>query len=225
MLGFDLESLIQTVGLLGLTGIIFAESGLLIGFFLPGDSLLFTAGFLASQGYFNLGLLIFLCFTAAVLGDSVGYTFGKKLGPKLFNKEDSLLFHKDHLAKAQQFYDKHGGKTIILARFMPVIRTFAPIVAGAGQMEYRKFIVFNVLGGLLWAVGLPVAGYVLGSAIPDVDKYLLPIVMAIIIISIAPGAYHLLKDKSTRDRLVAYIKRDKKVLETSLDANTPSDKV
>lgn len=203
-MNFDLTELIKTVGLLGVFGIVFAESGLLIGFFLPGDSLLFTAGFLASQGFVNIWFLAIGSFIAAVVGDSVGYMFGHKVGKRLFQREDSLLFHKDNLLKAQEFYKKHGGKTIILARFMPIVRTFAPIVAGMGDMHYHTFIVYNVIGGLLWAVGLSLAGYFLGNLVPDVDKYLLPIVLAIIILSVAPSAYHILKEPKHRNRLLAY---------------------
>lgn len=223
MFGIDLAELIKTLGYIGLFGVIFAESGLLIGFFLPGDSVLFTAGFLASQGYFSPLTLIVLCFMAAVAGDSVGYTFGKKFGPKLFNKENSLLFHKDHLQKAQDFYNKHGGKTIVMARFMPVVRTFAPIVAGAGKMTYSNFITFNVIGGALWAIGVPLAGYYLGKSIPNVDHYLLPIVALIIIVSVAPGMYHLLKDKDTRTKLWATIRQDRKILKTVADPDNPTD--
>lgn len=190
---FDLVELIKTVGLLGVFGIVFAESGLLIGFFLPGDSLLFTAGFLASQGFLNIWVLAIGSFIAAVVGDSVGYSFGHKVGKRLFQRENSLIFHKDNLLKAKAFYEKHGGKTIILARFMPIIRTFAPIVAGMGDMHYQTFLSFNVVGGFVWAVGLSVMGYTLGHVIPDVDKYLLPIVALIIVLSVLPGAIHVLK--------------------------------
>lgn len=201
----DLPALIQTVGYLGIFIIIFVESGLLLGFFLPGDSLLFTAGFLASQGFFNISLLVLGFFIAAVTGDSVGYYIGHRFGRKLFQKEDSLLFHKDNLQKAQDFYQKHGGKTIVLARFMPVIRTFVPIVAGIGAMEYSRFLFFNIFGGMLWAIGITMAGYFLGSMIPDVDKYLLPIIGLIIIVSISPGLYHTLKDKNSRNQLYTTI--------------------
>ncbi len=194
----DLAQFIQTVGYLGVFAIIFAESGLLIGFFLPGDSLLFTAGFLASQHLLSLPILVLLCFIAAVLGDSAGYFFGKKVGKKLFNKDDSLLFHKHYIVDAQKFYDKHGSKTIVLARFIPVVRTFAPIVAGVGEMHYSTFLTFNLIGGLLWATGLNLAGYFLGSLIPNVDRYLLPIVLLIVIVSVLPGAWHILKDEKTR---------------------------
>ena len=191
----DLITLIKSVGLLGVWGIVFAESGLFFGFFLPGDSLLFTAGFLASQGFLNFPALLIGSFLAAVLGDNVGYTFGRKVGPKLFNRPDSRFFKKDHLDKARAFYQKHGPQTIILARFMPFIRTFAPIVAGAANMDYKTFVTYNLVGGAFWALGIPILGYLLGSLIPDVDKYLLPIVVIIILLSIAPGVYHYLKQK------------------------------
>jgi membrane-associated protein len=193
-LSLDLADLIRTVGYLGLWGIVFAESGLLIGFFLPGDSLLFTAGFLASQGYLHLAAVILGCFVAAVAGDSVGYAFGHRVGRRLFQRQDSLLFRKSHLLRAEAFYQKHGGKTIVLARFIPIIRTFAPIVAGVGAMSYRRFLTYNIVGGALWAIGIPLAGYYLGRSIPDVDRYLLPIVGAIILASVLPGAVHLFQE-------------------------------
>ena len=202
-----MEDLIRTVGYLGVFAIIFAESGLFIGFFLPGDSLLFTAGFLASQGFFSLPLLLVGCFLAAVLGDSVGYTFGRRVGPRLFQREDSVLFHKKNVYKAQAFYEKHGAKTIVIARFIPVVRTFAPIVAGIGQMRYGHFLTYNLVGGLLWAVGVTLAGYFLGNAIPDVDRYLLPIVVFIVLISVAPAAYHMLKDAETRRSLLSLVRK------------------
>ncbi|MDO8452232.1 MAG: VTT domain-containing protein [bacterium] len=196
-----LVTLIQTFGIWGyliIFAIIFAESGLLFGFFFPGDSLLFTAGLFASQGGFNIYPLAAGCFIAAVAGDSVGYYTGHKFGKKLFRKEDSLLFHKDHLLKAEKFYEKHGGKTIILARFMPAVRTFAPIVAGIGSMKYSTFLSYNIFGGLFWAVGMSVAGYFLGTLIPDIDKYLLPIIVFIILASVAPAAYQIVKEKFSK---------------------------
>ena len=204
---FDLVSLIQTVGYLGIFAIVFLESGLLVGFFFPGDSLLFTAGFLASQGFFDIKILIAGCFIAAVAGDSIGYYIGAKLGPKLFKKDNSIIFHKKHLERAQRFYDKHGGKTIILARFIPVIRAFAPVVAGAGKMNYKKFLTFNLFGGVLWAIGVTLAGYYLGSLIPDVDKYLLPIVGLIVIASILPVLHHGLVDAEIRASIIRKLKR------------------
>lgn len=187
--------------------IIFAESGLLIGFFLPGDSLLFTAGFLASRGYMNIYLLVIGFFLCAVVGDSVGYFFGHRVGKKLFERKNSFLFHKDNLLKAKAFYEKHGGKTIVLARFIPMVRTFAPIVAGIGDMHYQTFLMYNIIGGLLWAVGITLAGFFLGSLIPNVDRYLLPIILLIIFASVAPTAYHILKDPNNRNQIVGGLKK------------------
>lgn len=191
----DLRSVIETIGLIGIYIIVFLESGLMIGFFFPGDSLLFTAGFLASQGFFNVWALGIGSFIFAVLGDSIGYSIGHKFGRRIFSKEDSIVFHKDHLKKAEAFYEKHGGKTIILARFIPVIRAFAPVVAGVGSMKYSTFITYNLVGGFLWAMGMTFLGYFLGSIIPDVDKYLLPIIALIILASVAPAIYHFIKEK------------------------------
>lgn len=213
------------IGYLIIFAILFAESGLLIGFFLPGDSLLFTAGFLASpasqellkhltgkpanQPFFSLPILAVGCFIAAVAGDSVGYTFGRRVGVRLFQREDSFLFNKKNVYKAQAFYEKHGGKAIVLARFMPIIRTFAPIVAGIGTMHYRRFVIFNVIGGFLWAVGVSLAGYFLAAAIgpENIDKYLLPIIILIVLISVAPGVYHILKEEDSREALLNMVRK------------------
>lgn len=204
----DLRSLIQTIGYLGVFGIVFVESGLLVGFFLPGDSLLFTAGFLASQGFFDIKILAVGCFIAAILGDSVGYMIGSRYGKRVFSKENSIFFHKDHLTKAENFYKIHGGKTIILARFIPVIRTFAPVVAGVGSMNYKSFLIYNFIGAFLWAVCITVAGYFLGQIIPAevADKYLVAIIGLIILLSISPAIYHALKDKSSRDKIFKLLK-------------------
>jgi membrane-associated protein len=191
------EKLIETFGTIGLFVIIFAESGLLIGFFLPGDSLLFTAGLLASQGKFGLNLPVLLigCFIAAVAGDQVGYMFGQKAGPALFRREDSRIFKQQYVHRANEFFERHGKKTIVIARFVPVVRTFAPILAGVGEMQYRTFLTFNVIGALLWAVGVTTAGYVLGDTIPDIDKYLLPIIGVIIVLSVLPPAIEVLRHR------------------------------
>src|SRR5918992_739522 len=167
------RELLEAFGTIGLFCIVFAESGLLIGFFLPGDSLLFTAGLLASQGTLNFPLILVGCFVAAVSGDQVGYAFGRRVGPALFRRPDSRIFRQQHVERAQSFFDEHGAKTIVLARFVPIVRTFAPIVAGVGRMHYRTFVTYNVVGGLLWAVGVTLIGYVLGESIPDIDRYLL----------------------------------------------------
>ncbi|MGH9049435.1 MAG: DedA family protein [Acidimicrobiia bacterium] len=191
------EKLIETFGTIGLFVIIFAESGLLIGFFLPGDSLLFTAGLLASQGKFGLSLPVLLigCFIAAVAGDQVGYMFGQKAGPALFRRPDSRIFKQQYVHRANEFFERHGKKTIVIARFVPIVRTFAPILAGVGSMQYRSFVVFNVIGGLFWAVGVTTAGYVLGDTVPDIDKYLLPIIGVIILLSVLPPAIEMLRHR------------------------------
>ncbi len=207
---FDLESLIRTAGYLGLFSIIFAETGLLIGFFLPGDSLLFTAGFLASQDYLNIWLLVAVCFVAAVSGDAVGYAFGNRVGRRLFQRPESRLFRPEYLRRAEIFFEQHGGKAIILARFMPIVRTFVPIIAGVGAMRYPRFAAFNVIGALLWAVGLPIAGYFLGKSIPNVDRYLLPIILVIIVVSIAPTAIHVWRENGAE--ISALVRRQLKAL-------------
>jgi len=189
----DLPEIIKSFGYLGIWAIVFAESGLLIGFFLPGDSLLFTAGFLASQGFLNVGLLIAGAFVCAVAGDNVGYATGHHFGRRLFQREDSWLFHKKNLIKTENFYKKHGKKTLVLARFMPVVRTFAPIVAGISTMQYSVFMRYNLIGGFIWTVGITLLGYFLGQVIPDVDKYLLPIIIVIIVASIVPSIVHLIQ--------------------------------
>jgi len=187
------KTLIMTLGTLGVIAIIFIETGLFFGFFFPGDSLLFTAGFLASQGYVSLAGLLIGTFLAAVIGDSFGYTFGKKVGPTLFSREDSVIFNKKHIARAQHFYEKHGKKTIILARFMPIIRTFAPIVAGIGNMRYRTFATFNIIGAFVWTWGMLWLGYGLGELIPNPDKYVIPVIIVIILLSATPTLFQILK--------------------------------
>lgn len=193
--GWDLVAFIKAAGYVGLFLIVFAESGLFIGFFLPGDSLLFTAGFLASQGFLNIWALAPLLFLAAILGDNFGYAFGKKVGPTIFSREDSRFFNKNHLERARVFYEKHGAKTLVLARFLPVIRTFAPILAGVGRMHYPTFFFYNILGALFWALGIAWLGYFMGAAIPGVDKYLIPIILAIIVLSVLPTLIHIVKNR------------------------------
>lgn len=183
---FNPTYLIMTVGLFGVIGIVFAESGLFFGFFLPGDSLLFTAGLMASLGHFNIFLLWIGCACAAIAGDSVGYAFGAKVGPKIFTREDSLFFRKKHIERTREFYARYGKKTIILARFVPIVRTFAPILAGVGQMPYRIFLTYNIIGGALWATLLIFLGFALGSFIPDPDRYLLPLIAVIVVVSFLP---------------------------------------
>lgn len=196
----DLSDLVKTVGYLGVFAIVFAESGLFFGFFLPGDSLLFTAGLLASQGFFNFPLLITICVIGAILGDSVGYWFGHKVTRALFSRPSSRFFRKDHLSKAHDFYEKHGAKTIILARFIPIIRTFAPIVAGISAMTYRKFLSYNIIGALIWGVGVTALGYTLGNVFPNIDRFLFPIILVIIALSVSPGLYHYASNRRHANR-------------------------
>ncbi len=196
----DPKFIVETLGLIGVISIIFAESGLFFGFFLPGDSLLFTAGLLASQGYLGFFPLIILCILASILGDSVGYAFGRKVGPRIFIKEESLFFSRKHIERSKTFFDKHGKKAIILARFMPIVRTFTPILAGVGQMEYPAFLRYNILGGTLWVLLLTCGGFFLGKVIPNADKYLLPIVILIIIVSILPGLIEVYKNKKINNK-------------------------
>lgn len=203
---FDLIETLKTIANFGALGyftmfsIVFAESGLFFGFFLPGDSLLFTAGLLASQGVFNIWILLPVLIIGAILGDNAGYWTGKKFGSWLMKQPDSFFFQKHHLIKAQRFYEKNGGKTLIIARFMPAIRTFAPIAAGIAKMEYNKFFFNNVVGGIFWATSMTIGGYFLGRIIPDVDKYLLPIVAVIVLVSVIPAVLHMRSDH-TKDHL------------------------
>ncbi len=205
---YGIEALITLVSVPGIAAIIFAESGLLIGFFLPGDSLLFTAGFLVQSGIikFNIHLLVIILFVAAVLGDNVGYTFGRKFGRRLFERKNSVLFHSDNLHRAEAFYQKHGAKTIVLARFVPVVRTFAPIVAGISKMHYKTFLAYNLVGGFLWAVGLTYLGYLAGDVIERYGINVEYVILGIIFISIAPPLVHILREPATRDQIVKAVK-------------------
>ena len=181
-----LDQLVTWAGYAGLTIIVFCETGLLAGFFLPGDSLLVTAGLVASQGTLDYFVLNGLLIAAAILGDSTGYLIGYLVGPKLFKKEDSLFFKKKYLEKTHHFFEKYGGKTIILARFVPIVRTFAPTVAGVGRMAYRKFIAYNVIGGALWVFSMLLIGYFLGHTIPNIEKHLHLVIAIVIVVSFLP---------------------------------------
>jgi membrane-associated protein len=211
--GVDIITLIKTISIIGVAGIIFAESGLLIGFFLPGDSLLFTTGFLIQSGVIdvNINIVVLILFVAAAMGDSVGYAFGRRAGPRIFSKPDARFFKQEYVQKAQDFYEKHGGKTIIIARFIPIVRTFAPIVAGAGNMSYRRFLSFNLIGAFLWTASVTYAGFFLGKVFEawgwDIDKIILPIIALIILVSILPPIIHILRNKKNRTALWNGIKR------------------
>jgi membrane-associated protein len=205
LLGLDPQSLLEKGGLALLAAIIFAESGLLIGFFLPGDSLLFIAGFLSSGAGGNalpaLPWVLVVAFAAAVVGDQVGYLFGKRVGPALFNRPDSRVFRQANVQKANAFFDTHGAKTIVLARFVPIVRTFAPIVAGVGEMKYRTFVVYNLVGGVLWAIGVTTLGFFLGEI--DIVKENIEIaILAIVAVSLLPVAFELWKHRREVDDVV-----------------------
>lgn len=182
----DLDELIRWGGYVVLASIVFAETGLLIGFFLPGDSLLITAGLFAATGHLNVWVLFFLLTAMAIIGDAVGYWIGRVAGPKIFSREKSLLFAKNHLLVAKEFYETHGGKTIILARFMPLVRTFAPVVAGVAQMPYMRFAAYNIVGGILWVGSMVFAGYFLGRSIPGIESKIHYIIAIVILLSIMP---------------------------------------
>lgn len=196
----DLVEVIRAVGYVGVTFAVFAESGLFFGFFLPGDSMLFTAGLLASQGFFNIYILAPLTGIAAIVGDSVGYWFGTFVGPVIFVKEDSRFFKKSDIEKAHAFYDTHGPKAIVLGRFIPIVRTFVPILAGVAKMEYMTFLKYNIIGALIWSVGVTVAGYVLGSVIPDAERYILPLAILIIATSFIPVVMEYIQKKKNKRR-------------------------
>lgn len=178
--------------------IVFTESGLLVGFFLPGDTLLVAAGVLAAQGALSIQTTILAIVIAAIVGDNVGYSIGKTGGKRLFHKHDSLLFKQEYVEKAQQFYDKHGGKAIIMARFVPIVRTFAPVVAGIGKMPRGKFFFYNVIGAVLWGVGVTLLGYYVGSKIPKIGDYLEYALLAVILLSITPAVYHIVSNPQSR---------------------------
>jgi len=188
--------IVKTFGYLGLFIIILLESGVIFGFFLPGDSLLFAAGLLASQGYLNVIGVMAAAIIGAIIGNNIGYYTGKEAGPALFNRKDSKLFSKKRVKEAHVFFEDHGPEALILARFIPAVRTFVPIAAGIAKMEYREFFTFNALGGLLWGVSVPVLGFWLGKTVPNIDAYLLPAVGVIIVISAIPVLLHYKKTKA-----------------------------
>ena len=181
-----LMHLVKFIGYPGLFTVVFLESGVFFGFFLPGASMLFTAGLLSSKGFFNVWILIPLLTVAAILGDNVGYWFGNKIGIRLFLRPNSRFFRHEHLERAKEFYDRHGARAIVLARFVPIVRTFAPIVAGIVKMRYRTFLMYNIIGALSWAAGVTVLGYVLGERVPFVARYLTPIVLGIVVVTSIP---------------------------------------
>ncbi|CAB4323019.1 MAG: DedA family protein [Actinobacteria bacterium] len=212
-IGPDPQKLVQSIGLIGLFLVIFAESGILIGFFLPGDSLLFaaglvTAGLTTSDGTVwtladgNIAVVAIGCALAAIIGDQVGYAFGNKVGPSLFKRPESKLFKPAYVDKAEAFFEKHGSKSIVLARFVPIVRTFAPIVAGVSKMHYRTFVKFNIIGGIVWGAGLTLLGYWLGNSFPWIGKNIEYAIVLIVVISLAPVAIEFIRHRRNNPKSV-----------------------
>jgi membrane-associated protein len=189
----DPSHLVKTFGYLGILITIFLESGVVIGFFLPGDSLLFAAGLLASQNYLSVIGVMIVAIIGAIAGNNVGYYTGKKAGPSLFKRKDSRLFSNKRIAEAHTFFEEKGGRALVLARFIPAVRTFVPIVAGIGKMDYKHFVRFNALGALLWGISMPILGYSLGKTVPNIDTYILPVIAFIIVLSLVPVLMQYLK--------------------------------
>lgn len=199
---FNVTDIIQTGGLLLIALIIFAESGMMVGFFFPGDTLLFSAGILAAAGKLDLPLTIAVIAAAAILGDNIGYHIGRKLGPRLFSKPDGVIFRKQYIDQAEIFYGKYGSKTMLVAHFVPVVRTFAPVTAGAGKMPYKLFVLFDAIGDIAWAVLVTCLGFYLGSRVPGVEKYIEPVLILIVIIFLAPTLFHVFRDPKIRAALM-----------------------
>jgi membrane-associated protein len=192
---YNVPELIRIVGFYGLIAIVFAETGLLVGFFLPGDSLLITAGLFAARGDLNIVALIPTLIVAAIVGNATGYWIGKRTGTALYSRPDSLLFRREHVRMTHDYYEKHGGKTVVLAQFIPILRTFAPVVAGVGQMGYRRFATYNVLGAILWISSMTLAGYLLGNLVPNIEKRIHIVVAVVILVSLLPPAIAFLKNR------------------------------
>lgn len=203
---FDVTQIIQSGGLLLIALIIFAESGMMVGFFFPGDTLLFSAGILAAAGNLPIALTIGVIAFAAILGDNIGYHIGNKLGPRLF-KKDSLVFRHEYIMRAEKFFEKYGTKTMLLAHFVPVVRTFAPVTAGAARMDYRIFFIFDAIGVIAWSFLITLLGYFLGSRIPGVEHYIEPVLLGIILIFLLPTIYHVLRDEKIRNSISARFRR------------------
>jgi membrane-associated protein len=198
---FDITHLIQTGGLVLIAAVIFAESGMMVGFLFPGDTLLFSAGILAASGNLPIVWTIAVIAAAAIAGDNTGYHIGRLLGPKLFTKKDGIVFRHEHIMRAEAFYEKYGSKTMLLAHFVPVVRSFAPVTAGAGKMNYPQFIFFDAIGDIAWAASVTLIGYYLGSRVPGIEKYIEPLLLIIVLIFLIPTLYHVFKDPKIRARL------------------------
>jgi len=195
---YALDDLVRWGGYAILVAIVFVETGLLVGFFLPGDSLLITAGLVAATGVLNIWWLNVLLVVAAIVGDSVGYAIGWRIGPRLFTRPKSLLFNPRHVERTRAFYARHGAKTIVIARFVPIVRTFAPVVAGVGQMEYRRFLFYNVAGGVGWVTSMTWAGYLLGQTVPNISEHIHVLVVVVILLSLIPIVVELVRERRRR---------------------------
>ena len=220
----DPQQLIRWGGYVGLFAIVFTETGLMFGFFLPGDSLLVTAGLFASKGDLDILLLNALLIVAAITGDATGYLIGRRMGPALYRRGDSRFFRRSHLIKTRLFYEKHGGKTIVIARFVPIIRTFAPVVAGVAGMQYRRFALFNVFGGIGWVVSMTMIGFLLGRMIPNIDKHIEIVILTVIAISFIPAVIHSWKERKEKLHFRAIFLADVRHLAAKLrevDWNAP----
>ena len=204
---FDVTHLIETGGLLLIALIVLAESGLMVGVFFPGDTLLLSAGVLAAGGQFSVWHACIVIAVAAIAGDNVGFQLGKSLGPRLFRKKDGLIFRKDYIEKSEKFYEKYGARAMLVEHFVPVVRSFAPITAGASKMDRKLFILCNTIGDIAWAFGFTLFGYYVGSKIPNVDKYIEPMILIIIAIFVTPTLYHILRDPKVRGAIMGGVKR------------------
>lgn len=199
---FDVTHLVQTGGLLLIALIIFAESGMMVGFLFPGDTLLFSAGILAASGQLPIVWTLVVISLAAIIGDNTGYYIGRKLGPRLFTKEDSIVFRRAYIKKAEAFYEKYGTKTMLIAHFVPIVRSFAPVTAGAGKMDYKQFALYDAIGDITWAVLTTLLGFYLGSRVPGIEKMIEPLLLGIIFVTLVPTIYHALKDPKIRAKLL-----------------------
>lgn len=220
----DVSGLIQSGGLLVIVLIVYLESGMMVGFFLPGDTLLLSAGVLAAQGQFPIELTIILIALAAILGDNTGYAIGRAMGKRIFRKKDGIIFRQEYVTKAERFYEKHGAKTLLIAHFVPIVRSFAPLVAGVAKMNRLHFIIFDTIGATAWAVSVTLLGYWFGSKIPNLQSYIFPVILVIMVISFAPMIWHIVKDRETRlkirDRLATILRRKAE----DIDPDTPKTK-
>jgi len=203
-------TIIESGGLIALGLLVFAESGLMVGFFLPGDTLLLSAGVLAAQGQMPIALTIVVVALAAIIGDNTGYQLGSAMGKRLFRKPDGIIFRQEYVMRAEKFYEKHGSKTMLLAHFIPVVRSFAPLVAGVGKMPRKAFFIYDAVGIIVWAALITLLGYWVGSKIPNLDHYILPVFVAIVVLSFAPTLWHIFGDASVRRRLLAKLRRTPK---------------